>query len=83
MNMREYLEHSRIEILYLPPYSPNLNLIERLWKFFKKKVLYNQYYEKFEQFRKSCLDFFKKKNLRKYRKELETLLTDNFGVVGT
>jgi len=81
--IREYLEHSRIEIIYLPPYSPNLNLIERLWKFFKKKVLYNQYYEKFEQFRESCLDFFKKKNLRKYRKELETLLTDNFGIVGT
>lgn len=36
-----------IELVFLPPYSPNLNLIERLWKFFRKKVMYNQYYEKF------------------------------------
>lgn len=33
-----------IQIIFLPPYSPNLNLIERLWKFVKKKALYNQYY---------------------------------------
>jgi len=32
-----------IELLYLPAYSPNLNLIERLWKFVKKKVLYSKY----------------------------------------
>jgi transposase len=34
-----------IELIYLLPYSPNLNPIERFWKFFKKKVLYNRYYE--------------------------------------
>jgi len=33
----------KIELLYLPPYSPNLNLIERLWKFVKKKSLYSIY----------------------------------------
>ena len=33
-----------IELLFLPPYSPNLNLIERLWKFVKKQCLYSQYY---------------------------------------
>jgi transposase len=33
-----------IELLYLPPYSPNLNLIERLWKFVKKQCLYSKYY---------------------------------------
>ena len=32
-----------IEILFLPPYSPNLNLIERLWKFVKKECLYGEY----------------------------------------
>jgi transposase len=31
----------------LPPYSPNLNLIERFWRFFHKKVTYNKYYEDF------------------------------------
>lgn len=79
--IREYLLCSRIEILYLPAYSPNLNLIERLWKFFKKQVLYNQYYEKFEDFRRACLAFFEKKNLQKYRKQLRTLLSDRFAVV--
>ena len=39
----EYLENSRINILFLPPYSPNLNLIERFWKSFKRQVLYNRY----------------------------------------
>ncbi len=43
-----YLENSRMEFVSLPPYCPNLNLIERLWKFFKRQVLHNQYYETFE-----------------------------------
>ncbi|NOT80309.1 MAG: hypothetical protein HOP07_15040 [Bacteriovoracaceae bacterium] len=44
--------------MFLPAYSPNLNPIERLWKFFKKKVLYNQYYEKFKDFKLICASFF-------------------------
>ncbi|MBF0290442.1 MAG: IS630 family transposase [SAR324 cluster bacterium] len=40
-----------IELLYLPSYSPNLNLIERLWKFVKKKCLYSKYYEDFSSFK--------------------------------
>ncbi len=59
--IREFLKGSRIEILFLPPYSPNLNLIERLWKFFKKKVLHNKYYEKIEQFPEACLSFSTKR----------------------
>ena len=46
---------------------------------FKKKVIYNSYYEKFTVFRKYCLDFFR--NLRKYRIELQTLMTDNFQLI--
>ncbi|MBE7546057.1 MAG: transposase [Planctomycetia bacterium] len=34
-----------------PSYSPNLNLIERLWKFFRKKILYNKYYDTYEKFK--------------------------------
>ena len=34
-------EELGIELLFLPPYAPNLNLIERLWKFVKKDVLYS------------------------------------------
>ncbi|MBE7547044.1 MAG: transposase [Planctomycetia bacterium] len=43
--VKEYLANSRIKIKFLPSYSPNLNLIERLWKFFRKKILYNKYYD--------------------------------------
>jgi transposase len=49
----------RIELLYLPAYSPNLNLIERLWKFVKKEVLTCRYYDDFARFQAAiveCLD---------------------------
>jgi transposase len=42
-----------IEILFLPTYSPNLNLIERLWKFVKKECLYAKYYEHFPLFQQA------------------------------
>lgn len=71
--------NKRIRLLFLPSYSPNLNIIERLWKFFKKKVIYNTYYEKFTVFRKYCLNFFR--HLEKYRPELQTLMTDNFQLI--
>ena len=70
-----------ISLFYLPPYSPNLNPIERLWKFMKKKVLYNRYYEQLSDFETACMKFFR--GIRKYRNELETLLTDNFQILGT
>lgn len=79
--IREYLKTSRIKLVFLPPYAPNLNLIERLWKFFKKKVLYNRYYQTFSEFRFACLTFFHKKNLRKHASELDSLLTQNFQIV--
>jgi transposase len=40
-----------IELCFLPPYSPNLNLIERLWKFVKKQCLYSTYYADFAAFK--------------------------------
>jgi len=71
----------RIKLIFLPTYSPNLNPIERLWRFFHIKVTWNHYFETFEEFKKSSLRFFR--NLNKYRPELETLLTDNFQLVPT
>ncbi len=79
--VKNYLETSKIQLIFLPPYSPNLNLIERVWKFFKKKVLYNQYYESFAEFKTTCLDFFAK--MDRHKSELKTLLTENFQFVGT
>jgi len=69
----------RIQLMFLPSYSPNLNVIERLWRFFKKNITYNKYYEEFAVFRKYCLHFFK--NIKKYRPQLETLMTDNFELI--
>jgi transposase len=37
--VRHFLQSSKIELVFLPPYAPNLNLIERYWKFFKKQIL--------------------------------------------
>lgn len=54
----QFLETSKIQLVFLPSYSPNLNLIERLWKFMKNKVLYNKYYEKFDTFKEVTLEFF-------------------------
>lgn len=41
----------KIELAFLPPYSPNLNLIERVWRYVKKSALYCKYYETFEDFK--------------------------------
>ncbi len=74
------LENTRIVFVFLPPYSPNLDIIERLWKFFKKKITYNEYYEKFSVFKKESMRFFQ--NIEKYKSELQTLMADNFELIG-
>ena len=42
-----------IELVFLPPYAPNLNLIERLWRFIRKQCLYAKYYENFADFKRA------------------------------
>lgn len=66
-----------IKLVYLPPYSPNLNIIERLWKWLKKRCLYAQYYEKFDDFKKAIDDTLKKAN-SDFQQEIQSLLTLNF-----
>lgn len=63
-----------IELLFLPPYSPNLNLIERLWKFVKKTCLYSEYYETFSDFKLAIQNSISKPDKCK----LSSLLTLNF-----
>ena len=68
-----------ITLHYLPPYSPNLNLIERLWKFFKKKVIKNHYYVTFTEFSDAIINFFH--DIAVHDEELKTLLTLNFEII--
>lgn len=68
-----------IDLVFLPPYSPNLNLIERLWKFFKRKVMKNKYYEDFKTFKTAIEKFFE--NFDQYNTQLLTLLNFKFGII--
>ena len=68
-----------IELLYLPAYSPNLNLIERVWKLVKSKCLRNHYYEDLESFR-SAIDSFLHSLRGRNRQLLASLITENFQV---
>ena len=80
IKVKEYVEQSgRIHLVFLPSYSPNLNIIERLWLFFHQKILYDKYYETFPEFKETVLSFFQ--NINIYRKELKSRLTDSFQVI--
>lgn len=72
-------EHPRIILKFLPPYSPNLNIIERLWKILKKKVVYNKFYLKFENFRAKVIEFLD--NEIWLNDQFENMLTDNFQII--
>jgi len=66
-----------IELLFLPSYSPNLNLIERLWKFVKKQCLYSKYYPHFDGFKKAIINCVEDTDT-KHKESLKSLLTLNF-----
>lgn len=66
-----------ITLLFLPSYSPNLNIIERLWKFTKKKILYAKYYETPTLFHNAITGFFQTIN-QEYNDDLKNLLTLKF-----
>jgi transposase len=66
-----------IELLYLPAYSPNLNLIERLWKFVKKQCLYSKYYPDSTAFQHAISNCLAQVPTT-HKAELDTLLTLRF-----
>jgi len=53
--VREFAEASSIELHYLPPYSPNLNLIKRLWKVMNAMVRNNPIFKSAKEFRRVLL----------------------------
>lgn len=77
--VKDFVRNSRIELHFLPPYSPNLNLIERFWKFLKGKLMKNKYHETLNKFKTALATILN--NIGKYAEELRTLLTDNFQII--
>jgi transposase len=70
--------HPEFELEPLPPYSPNLNLIERLWKFLRQRAL-SRWHKTFEAMQAAVSDVLD--HLTDYRQELDTLMTEHFRIV--
>jgi transposase len=76
--VNKFLETSKIRLIFLPSYSPNLNLIERLWKYLRKEVINTTYYPKFDQFKTAIQDFFE--NIDSKKSELKQFIGINFHI---
>ncbi len=75
--VREFLAaNPRLRLIRLPPYSPNLNLVERLWLLFKKSVVYNKFHATLAEFRSAIDTFFA--DLPAMKNTLASLLTPKF-----
>jgi len=75
----EFAQNLGIHLHFMPPYSPNLCLIERVWKFFKKKVIKNTYYKVFDDFFAFVSKFFQ--DWDDYMPQIEKLLSLNFEII--
>jgi transposase len=77
--VKAFAKELGIKLHYLPPYSPNLNPAERVWKLMHEAVRYNQYYGKFSQFANATLGFFK--SIGRKKCILRERITDNFQIL--
>jgi transposase len=75
-----YITTSRIKVHFLPPRSPNLNSIERLWKIMHEYVSNNRAYRKFKDFKEALFNFFDL-TMPNIKNELISRVTDNFRVL--
>ena len=73
----EYAKEHGIGLIFLPPYSPNLNLIERFWKLVKAKALNAAYHGTFEDFKRTIDDCVSGSD-GKHKKETASLISENF-----
>jgi transposase len=71
--------NKKIQIKFLPAYSPNLNLIERFWRFTKGKLVKNQYYEKYKTFRAKVFQFLN--HVDEYVEEFSSLMVEKFQII--
>lgn len=79
--VKKACEDYNITIEYLPSYSPNLNLIERLWKWLRSKCLSNKYRESFSEFCNEINDYLSKTSTV-FRDEIASMLAPNFQTLG-
>ena len=66
-----------IHLLFLPSYSPNLNLIERLWRFVRKQSLNSTWFDSFEEF-KGAIDDCLGKMATDHKQDAATLFVHRF-----
>ena len=78
--LKKWAAGTRIEFVFLPSYSPNLNIIERLWRFMRKKVIDGIYYDSYDKFRKNIYKFFM--GIKRHKNELRKLMSLNFRTIG-
>jgi transposase len=77
--VKEWLaRHRQFHLVFLPAYSPNLNLIERLWKFLRKKAL-NRWHKTFEAMQEAVAEVLD--HLGHYRCELDSLMSEEFHIL--
>ncbi len=75
--VQDLAEELSIELMFLPSYSPNLNLIERLWKHVKHRALNGKFYEIFEAFRGAIQETLENLNATD-ESDIQSLITRNF-----
>lgn len=77
--LKDKAQELDIKLYYLPPYSPNLNPIERLWKVMNEKVRNNHFFHNAKEFRQKINEFFDE-ILPSIGKSLDSRINDNFQV---
>ena len=75
--VKRYAKILQIELLFLPAYSPNLNLIERFWKYVKKQVLYSIFHKTYDIFKQNIDDCLTKAFIND-KEKMDTLLNLEF-----
>ena len=77
--VKEWLaRHRQFRLVFLPAYSPNLNLIERLWKFLRKRAL-NRWHKTFEAMQDAVAEVLD--HLERYHSELDSLMSEEFHIL--
>lgn len=79
--LQEWIKGTKIIPLFPLPCPPNLNLIERLWKFLRKKVINTGFYRTKDSYRKVVKDFFEE--TATYKEGVGTPLTLNFRLINS